>query len=154
MKVKVIKPIFKLSNNFNDKKFILYPYWIFHLKLFYKRIVGGDKVFDYFAYIDAYRFGAERGVKFLELEEWDVPENVVMEYLVNEEEAERKAIESAIIWGNSRVISWWLPRVEVIRKEKAYKVFWISDDFIIDSLTGEKVPLKELRKSYKGSNNK
>lgn len=75
-----------------------------------------------------------------------------MEFLVDEEEARKKAIESAIIWGNSRIISWWLPRVEIVRKEKVYKVFWIGNEFIVDSLTGEKYAIKELRKIYKGSN--
>lgn len=149
--VKIMRPIFKPKS---ECKFILYPYWIFHLRLFYKRLGMKDKIFDYFAYIDAYRFGAERGNSFIEIEEWEVPENAVMEYLVDFEEAKQKAIESAITWGNSRVVSWWYPRVEVVRWEKAYKVFWITEGSIIDSLTGEEYSIENLRKAFKHLNNK
>ncbi|AFK22798.1 hypothetical protein [Pyrococcus sp. ST04] len=149
-----MRPIFKPNENIKvESRFILYPYWIFHLRLFYKRIGMKDRTFDYFAYIDAYRYGAERGDGFIDVEEWDVDERLLMDYLVDFEEAKQKAIESAIIWGNSRVISWWYPRVEVVRWEKAYKVFWITENKIIDSLTGDEYDVEVLRKVYKSTNN-
>jgi len=64
-----------------------------------------------------------------------------MDYLMDYEEAKRKAVESAIVWGNFKVISWWLPKTEVLKEAEAYKIFWIfSKDnrtMIMDSLTGE-----------------
>lgn len=125
IKVKVMRPIFKPEV---AESFVLYPYRIYHLRLFYKRLGMKDRVFDYYAYIDLYRLGAERGDDFIDLEEWEVDEKNVMEPLVTEEEARMKAFESAITWGNSRVVSWWLPRIEVIREELAYKVFWVYEE--------------------------
>ncbi|ASJ02853.1 hypothetical protein A3L09_06070 [Thermococcus profundus] len=146
MKVAVMRPIFKPEVPNPD--FVLYPYRIFHLRLFYKRLGRSDRVFDYFAYVDLYRLGAERGDGFIELYEWDVEEKKVMEPLVNYEEAERKAFESAITWGNSRVVSWWLPRIEIIRHERAYKVFWIyeksGERLIMDSLDGKEYSLDAM----------
>lgn len=46
MIVKVMKPVFKLSEE-SSAKFILYPYWIFQLRLFYKRLGMRDRVIDY-----------------------------------------------------------------------------------------------------------
>lgn len=146
MKVKVMRPIFRPEAENPD--FVLYPYHVFHLRLFYRRLGRGDRVFDYFAYVDLYRLGAERGDGFIDLHEWDVDEKRVMEPLVDYEEARKKAFESAIIWGNSRVISWWLPRIEVIRHERAYKVFWIFEGdggkFLMDSLDGKEFRLENL----------
>jgi hypothetical protein len=137
-KVKVMKPIFKPKVH---RAFVLYPYRLFHIRLYFKRIVGNDRELDYYAYVDCYRFGVERGDDFIEILEWNVPEDVVMEDLVSEEDARKKAIESAFLWGNMKVISWWTPRIEILREEKAYKVFWIFDGngkkYIMDSLTGE-----------------
>ncbi|WP_461865991.1 hypothetical protein [Thermococcus sp.] len=142
MKVKVMRPIFKPEFS---EKYVLYPYWIFHLKLFYKRLGRPDKVLDYFAYVDLYRFGAERGDRFIELYEWDVDEKQIMKPLVDYEDARIKAFESAITWGNSRIVSWWLPRIEVVRHERAYKVFWIFEKdgemLIMDSLDGKEFSL-------------
>lgn len=140
--VKVMRPIFQPEV---ESTFILYPYRIYYLKLYYKRLRMKDRVLDYFAYVDLYRLGAERGERFIELEEWEVDERCVMEPLASEEEARLKAFESAITWGNSRVISWWLPRIEVIREELAYKVFWVYEKsgkkVILDSLDGKEYQL-------------
>ncbi|WP_054840381.1 hypothetical protein [Thermococcus sp. JCM 11816] len=148
IKVKVMRPIFKPEV---AESFVLYPYRIYHLRLFYKRLGMKDRVFDYYAYIDLYRLGAERGDDFIDLEEWEVDEKNVMEPLVTEEEARMKAFESAITWGgNSRVVSWWLPRIEVIREELAYKVFWVYEEdgkkLIMDSLDGKSYELTGERK--------
>ncbi|NJE09392.1 hypothetical protein [Thermococcus sp. MAR1] len=146
MRVNVMRPIFKPE--VPDTDFVLYPYHIFHLRLFYKRLGRSDRVFDYFAYVDLYRLGAERGDGFIDLYEWDVEEKKVMEPLVDYEEAKMKAFESAIIWGNSRVVSWWLPRIEIIRDARAYKVFWIFDrngeKLIMDSLDGKEFSLETI----------
>ncbi|ASJ14854.1 hypothetical protein [Thermococcus radiotolerans] len=146
MRVNVMRPIFKPE--VPDADFVLYPYHIFHLKLFYKRLGRSDRVFDYFAYVDLYRLGAERGDGFIDLYEWDVDEKKVMEPLVDYEEARMKAFESAITWGNSRVVSWWLPRIEIIRDAQAYKVFWIfekdGEKFLLDSLDGKEFSLERL----------
>lgn len=146
MRVNVMRPIFKPE--VPDADFVLYPYHIFHLKLFYKRLGRSDRVFDYFAYVDLYRLGAERGDGFIDLYEWDVDEKKVMEPLVDYEEARMKAFESAITWGNSRVVSWWLPRIEIIRDAQAYKVFWIfekdGEKFLLDSLDGKEFSLEKL----------
>ncbi|ASA78280.1 hypothetical protein [Thermococcus sp. 5-4] len=146
MRVNVMRPIFKPE--VPDADFVLYPYHIFHLKLFYKRLGRSDRVFDYFAYVDLYRLGAERGDGFIDLYEWDVDEKKVMEPLVDYEEARMKAFESAITWGNSRVVSWWLPRIEIIREAQAYKVFWIfekdGEKFLLDSLDGKEFSLERL----------
>ncbi|AHL23139.1 hypothetical protein [Thermococcus nautili] len=154
-RVKVMKPIFRPEI---ESSFVLYPYRIYHLRLYYKRLRMRDKVFDYFAYVDLYRLGAERGDRFIELQEWEVEEKAVMNPLVNEEEARMKAFESAITWGNSRVISWWLPRIEVVREELAYKVFWLyekdGERLILDSLDGKEYSLDVLtgkgRRTCKG----
>lgn len=144
-KVKVMRPIFRPEA---EDGFVLYPYHIFHLRLFYKRLGMKDRVFDYFAYVDLYRLGAERGDDFIELEEWEVDEKHLMGPLVDYEEAEKKAFESAIIWGNSRVVSWWLPRIEVVRHERAYKVFWLyerdGEKIIVDSLDGKEYSLDAM----------
>lgn len=142
-----MRPIFKPGETSNPD-FVLYPYHIFHLRLFYKRLGRSDRVFDYFAYVDLYRLGAERGDGFIDLYEWDVEEKKVMEPLVDYEEAKMKAFESAITWGNSRVVSWWLPRIEIIREAQAYKVFWIfeknREKFLMDSLEGKEFSLEKL----------
>jgi hypothetical protein len=144
-RVKVMRPIFQPDT---ESQFVLYPYRIYHLRLHYKRLGMKDRVFDYFAYVDLYRLGAERGDRFIELYEWEVDEKAIMEPLVDEEEARMKAFESAITWGNSRIISWWLPRVEVVREELAYKVFWIFERdgkrLILDSLDGKEYSLDVL----------
>jgi len=141
-----MRPIFK--PDVENPDFVLYPYHIFHLRLFYKRLGRSDRVFDYFAYVDLYRLGAERGDGFIDLYEWDVDEKKVMEPLVDYEEARIKAFESAITWGNSRVVSWWLPRIEIIRDAQAYKVFWIfekdGEKFLMDSLDGKEFSLDTL----------
>lgn len=138
VRVKVMRPVFRPEGKAG---FVLYPYHIFHLRLFYKRLGMKDRVMDYHAYVDLYRLGAERGDGFITLEEWEVDERHLMEPLADYEEAEKKAFESAIIWGNSRVVSWWLPRIEVIRHERAYKVFWLyernGEKVIMDSLDGK-----------------
>ncbi|AIU69589.1 hypothetical protein TEU_04105 [Thermococcus eurythermalis] len=143
--VKVMKPIFRPETESN---FVLYPYRVYHLRLYYRRLGMSDRVFDYFAYVDLYRLGAERGEGFIELQKWEVDEKNVMEPLVDDEEARMKAFESAITWGNSRVISWWLPRIEVVRDELAYKVFWIFErdgtKIILDSLDGSEYSLDVL----------
>ncbi|NJE05163.1 hypothetical protein E3E36_03190 [Thermococcus sp. M36] len=147
MRVLVMRPIFKPEETSNPD-FVLYPYHIFHLRLFYRRLGMKDRVFDYFAYVDLYRLGAERGDGFIDLYEWDVEEKKVMEPLVDYEEAKMKAFESAITWGNSRVVSWWLPRIEIVRHERAYKVFWLyereGEKFIMDSLDGKEYPLDAM----------
>ncbi|ASJ05943.1 hypothetical protein [Thermococcus pacificus] len=146
IKVKVMRPIFHPYTE--ERDFVLYPYHIFHLRLFYRRLGMKDKVMDYFAYVDLYRLGAERGDDFIPLEEWNVDERKLMEPLVDYEEAEKKAFESAITWGNSRVVSWWLPRIEVVREEMAYKVFWIyernGEKLIMDSLDGKEYSLSAM----------
>lgn len=145
LKVKVMKPIFRPEV---PAKFVLYPYSIFHIKLFYKRLGRKDRELDYFAYVDLYRFGVERGDDFIELKEWAVKDNVIMEENCQYEEAKEKAIESAFMWGNMMVISWWTPRIEVVKEAKAYKVFWIfeenGEEYVMDSLTGEKFKLKDI----------
>lgn len=133
-----MKPIFKPEN---VRTFVLYPYRIFHVRLFFKRIVGGDRTMDYFAYVDCYRCCVERGDGFIDLVEVEAEERQMMEFLIDYDEAKRKAIESAITWGNFRVISWWLPKAEILREAEAYKIFWIFErngrKMIMDSLSGE-----------------
>jgi len=144
-RVKVMSPLFRPEG---EPSYVLYPYRIYHLRLHYKRLGMDDRVLDYFAYVDLYRLGAERGDRFIELHEWEVDEKAIMKPLVSEEEARMKAFESAITWGNSRVISWWLPRIEVVREELAYKVFWIFERdgkrLILDSLDGSEYDLDVL----------
>lgn len=145
VKVKVMNPLFKPDNL---GTFVLYPYRIFHIKLYFKRLRGKDRELDYYAYVDCYRSGVERGDDFIELHEWDVPSDTVMDDLVNEKDARTKALESAFLWGNMKVISWWTPRMEVLKEEKAYKVFWIFEEggkkLIMDSLTGDIFDFSEL----------
>ncbi len=143
--VKVMRPIFQPDTYV---AYVLYPYQIFHLRLYYKRLKMGDKVFDYFAYVDLYRLGAERGNRLMELLEWDVDEKSIMKPLVDYEEAKKKAFESAITWGNSRVVSWWLPRIEIVEEHFAHKVFWIyekdGEKLIMDSLDGKEYSLDTM----------
>ena len=133
-----MKPIFELDGY---DTFVLYPYRIFHIRLFYKRIRGEDRIMDFFAYVDCYRACVERGDGFIDLVEVEAKDEQMMEHLIDWKEAERLAIERAIAWGNLRVLSWWLPKAEVLRKEEAYKVFWIFEKdgrkAIMDSLTGD-----------------
>ena len=133
-----MKPMFKPRN---PKTFVLYPYRIFHIRLFFKRIVGRDRILDYFAYVDCYRCCVERGDGFIDIIDIEADRSQIMDYLMDYEEAKRKAVESAIVWGNFKVISWWLPKTEVLKEAEAYKIFWIfSKDnrtMIMDSLTGE-----------------
>jgi len=58
---------------------------------------------DYFAYVDCYRCCVERGDNFII--ELEADDRQIMEYLISYDEAKRKAIESAILWGNFRMIS-------------------------------------------------
>jgi len=143
--VKVMRPIFQPEAHL---AYVLYPYMIFHLRLHYKRLKMKDRVFDYFAYIDLYRLGAERGDRIIELLEWDADEKAIMKPLVDYEEAKKKAFESAITWGNSRVVSWWLPRIEIVEEHFAYKVFWIyekdGEKLIMDSLDGKEYSLDAM----------
>ncbi|WP_457751159.1 hypothetical protein [Thermococcus sp.] len=143
--VKVMRPIFRPDTHL---AYVLYPYQIFHLRLYYKRLKMKDRVFDYFAYIDLYRLGAERGDRIIELLEWDTDEKTIMKPLVEYEEAKKKAFESAITWGNSRVVSWWLPRIEIIEEHFAYKVFWIyekdGEKLVMDSLNGKEYNLDAM----------
>ncbi len=132
--VRVMKPMFEPEE---FETFVLYPYRIFHVRLFFKKIVGEDRVMDFYAYVDCYRGVVERGDGFIDLIDFEAKEEQIMEHLVDYEYARRMAIEKAVAWGNLRVISWWLPKAEVVREAEAYKVFWISGNKIIDSLTGE-----------------
>ncbi|MBO8174491.1 MAG: hypothetical protein H0Z18_04465 [Thermococcus sp.] len=145
--VQVMRPIFKPEDQ-NRAKFILYPYRIYHIKLLYKRLKMSDRVVDYFAYVDCYRFGVERGDGIIEIQEWKVPKDVIMSPNITEEEARQKAVESAFNWGNLMVISWWTPKIEVVQEVEVYKVFWIFEKegevYVMDSLTGDKFKLKDL----------
>ncbi len=145
--VKVMKPVFKPKDKRNAK-FVLYPYRIYHIKLFYKRLKMSDRVMDYFAYVDCYRFGVERGDGIIDIQEWKVSEDAIMPSNITEEEAKQKAVESAFNWGNLMVISWWTPKVEVVKEVEAYKVFWIFKEdeevYVMDSLTGDKFKFKDL----------
>lgn len=109
-----------------------------------------DRVFDYYVYIDFYCFGVERGDDFIDFEEWEVDEKNVMEFFVMEEEVRMKVFESVIIWGNLRVVLWWLLRIEVIREEFVYKVFWVYEEdgkkLIMDSFDGKSYELIGERK--------
>ncbi len=132
--VLVMKPIFEPKEY---RAYVLYPYRIFHVRLSFKRIVGDDRVMDFYAYVDCYRGVVERGDGFIDLIDFEAEEERVMEHLVDYEDARRMAIEKAVAWGNLRAISWWLPKAEVVREAEAYKVFWIFGNKIMDSLTGE-----------------
>ncbi|WP_456328128.1 hypothetical protein [Archaeoglobus sp.] len=136
MKVNVIKPNLKLNTDY-----VLYPYRVYHIRLRYRRLLGEDRILDYFAYVDCIRLGVERGDGIV-VEEWDVDEGKIMKDLVDEAVARREAVKSAVMWGNLRVLSWWYPKVEILNSLKAYKIFWIKDCFIFDSLSGEKFELK------------
>lgn len=136
MKVNVIKPNLKLNTDY-----VLYPYRVYHIRLRYRRLLGEDRILDYFAYVDCIRLGVERG-DGIAIEEWDVDEGKIMKDLVDEAVARREAVKSAVMWGNLRVLSWWYPKVEILNSLKAYKIFWIKDCFIFDSLSGEKFELK------------
>ncbi len=132
--VLVMKPMFEPEEY---RAYVLYPYRIFHVRLSFKRIVGEDRAMDFYAYVDCYRGVVERGDGFIDLIDFEAEEERIMEHLVDYEDARRMAIEKAIVWGNLRVISWWLPKAEVVREAEAYKVFWIFGNKIMDSLTGE-----------------
>ena len=136
MKVNVIKPNLKLNTDY-----VLYPYRVYRIRLRYRRLLGEDRILDYFAYVDCIRLGVERGDGIV-VEEWDVDEGKIMKDLVDEDVARREAVKSAVMWGNLRVLSWWYPKVEILNSLKAYKIFWIKDCFIFDSLSGEKFELK------------
>ena len=136
MKVCVIKPNLMLNTDY-----VLYPYRVYHIRLRYRRLLGNDRILDYFAYVDCIRLGVERG-DGIAVEVWDVDKSKVMKDLVDEEIARREAVKSAVMWGNLRVLSWWYPKVEILKGLKAYKIFWIKDNFIFDSLSGEKFELK------------
>ena len=136
MKVCVIKPNLMLNTDY-----VLYPYRVYHIRLRYRRLLGNDRILDYFAYVDCIRLGVERG-DGIAVEVWDVDESKVMKDLVDEEIARREAVKSAVMWGNLSVLSWWYPKVEILKGLKVYKIFWIKDNFIFDSLSGEKFELK------------
>ncbi|WP_457550356.1 hypothetical protein [Archaeoglobus sp.] len=136
MKVNVIKPNLMLNTDY-----VLYPYRMYHIRLRYRRLLRNDRILDYFAYVDCVRLGVERG-DGIAVEEWDVDKSKVMKDLVDEVIARREAVKSAVMWGNLIVLSWWYPKVEILESLKAYKIFWIKDNFIFDSLSGEKFELK------------
>ncbi|WP_457549618.1 hypothetical protein [Archaeoglobus sp.] len=136
MKVNVIKPNLMLNTDY-----VLYPYRMYHIRLRYRRLLRNDRILDYFAYVDCVRLGVERGDS-IAVEEWDVDKSKVMKDLVDEVIARREAVKSAVMWGNLIVLSWWYPKVEILESLKAYKIFWIKDNFIFDSLSGEKFELK------------
>jgi len=144
--VDVMKPIFKPDNIVS---FVLYPYRIYHIRLYFKRLIGSPRILDFYAYVDCIRLGVERGDGLIGIESWNVNDNRVMSEIVDEKIARAKAVESAVNWGNMRVVSWWTPRVEVLKSLKAYKVFWVferdGEDFIMDSLNGEVVELKRFK---------
>ena len=66
MKVCVIKPNLMLNTDY-----VLYPYRVYHIRLRYRRLLGNDRILDYFAYVDCIRLGVERGDGIV-VEEWDV----------------------------------------------------------------------------------
>ncbi len=134
-KVKVFK-VFKPTKR-AELPFVLYPMIAYHLKLSFKRAFMSEKVMNYFAYVDCIRAGIERGECILPTEEWEVDESLAMKERIEEREARKIAIKAAESWGNLMVISWWKPKVEVVKEVKAYKVFWIDGKTVIDSLTGE-----------------
>ncbi len=141
-----MKPRFKPKESTN---FVLYPYHIFHIRLHYKRLGLKDKIFNYFGYIDLYRFGAERGDSFIGIEEWDVNEKNVMEAVVTDyDEIKNFAMKKAVEWGALRIVSWWHPLVEIVREERAYKIFWIyrrgAESFVMDSFNGQEFPINSL----------
>ncbi len=117
--------------------FVLYPMIAYHLKLSFKRAFMNEKVMNYFAYVDCVRAGIERGECILPTEEWEVDENLAMKERIEERDARKIAIKAAESWGNLMVISWWKPKVEIVKEVKAYKVFWIDGKTVIDSLTSE-----------------
>ncbi len=133
-----MRPVFEPED---WETFVLYPYRIFHVRLFFKRVMGKDRTLDFFAYVDCYRGCVERGDGIVDFVDVEAENRQIMDHLIDWEEAERLAVEKAIAWGNFRVISWWLPRAEILRREEAYKIFWIFENrgrkMIMDSLTGE-----------------
>ncbi|ADB58844.1 hypothetical protein [Archaeoglobus profundus] len=136
MKVNVIAPNLTIKADY-----VLYPYRVYHIRLRYRRLFGDDRVLEYFAYVDCIRLGVERGDGIF-VEEWDVDESKIMKELIGEDVARTEAVKSAVMWGNARVLSWWYPKVEILRSLRAYKVFWVKDGYIFDSLSGEKFKLK------------
>lgn len=136
MIVKVIKPNLRM-----DADYVLYPYRLYHIKLKFRRILGNDRCLDYFAYVDCIRLSVERGDGIV-VEEWDVREDRIMDEVVGEDVAREEALRSALTWGNFAVISWWYPKVEIVSSLRAYKVFWVKDGFIFDSLSGESFKIK------------
>ncbi len=146
MKVPVMKPRFKPKEY---ERFVLYPYHIFHIRLYYKRLGLNDKIFNYYGYIDLYRMGMERGDGVIDVEEWDVDEkNVMKEVFTDHEELKKFAMKKAVEWGALRVISWWHPFVEVVEDKKAYKIFWVYKKdgkmFLMDSLDGREYPIDKI----------
>ncbi len=136
MIVKVIRPSLRMNADY-----VLYPYRLYHIKLKFRRIFGSEKCLDYFAYVDCIRLGVERG-DGISIEEWDVERDKIMKEIVSEEVAKKEAIKSALSWGNMVVVSWWYPKIEIVKSLKAYKVFWIKNEVIIDSLSGETFEIK------------
>ncbi len=141
-----MKPRFKPKEESN---FVLYPYHIFHIRLHYKRLGLKDKIFNYYGYIDLYRFGAERGDSFIGIEEWDVDEKAVMKPVVTDyEKIKEFAMKKAIEWGALRIVSWWHPLVEVVKDKMAYKIFWVyrrdAESFLMDSFSGQEFPLNTV----------
>ena len=148
MKVPVMKPRFKPKEY---ESFVLYPYHIFHIRLHYKRLGLKDKIFNYFGYVDLYRFGIERGDSFIGIEEWDVEENKVMKPVVNDyEEIKKFAMKKAVEWGALRIVSWWHPLVEVVDDKRAYKIFWVykidGENYLMDSFNGQEFKMSDVLK--------
>ncbi len=146
MKVSVMKPRFKPKTDVN---YVLYPYYIFHIRLHYKRLGLKDKIFNYFGYVDLYRFGMERGDSFIDIEEWEVDEKTLMEPVVKDyEEIKQFAMKKAVEWGALRVVSWWHPLVEIVREQQAYKIFWVYkrgiESFLMDSFNGQEYPINTV----------
>lgn len=141
-----MKPIFRPKEY---ESFVLYPYHIFHIKLYYKRLRSEAKIFHYYAYIDLRRMGIERGDSFIETEEWDVDEKMVMKPVVTDyEELKNFALKKAVEWSALRVVSWWHPLVEIVDDKKAYKIFWIYQKdgkrFLMDSFNGHEFPIEDI----------
>jgi len=141
-KMRVSVKVFRPNYRFEGENFVLYPMIAYSLRLKFKRIGMRDKLMEYFAYVDCIRAGVERGDSILPVEEWEVDEKRIMKPLIGEDEAEEIALNAAKSWGNLMVVSWWNPKVEIVNRVKAYKVFWLNGDYIVDSLTGEKVKVR------------
>ncbi len=140
--MRVSVKIFRPNYRFESENFVLYPMIAYSLRLKFKRIGMRDKLMEYFAYVDCIRAGVERGDSILPVEEWEVDEKRIMKPLIGEDEAEEIALNAAKSWGNLMVVSWWNPKVEIVDRVKAYKVFWLTGDYVVDSLTGEKVKVR------------